>query len=92
MLIIFTTGLQDRLDLGNRNNRHVLREKEEAGEKQSERTKVKPYFPDRRTVIGTPGRREVIPVRRSYDDHKTLVPHPDVNDDTHKESKRDVSS
>src|ERR671913_2004535 len=68
MLIIFTTGLQNRLDLGNRNNRHVFRKKEEAGKKQSECTKVKPYLPDRRTVIGTPGRREIIPVGSRYYD------------------------
>src|SRR5688572_13012132 len=85
-LIILPALFQDMLDLCNRNYREIFREQEITGKEQSEGTQVKTHFPDGRCVIGTPGRRQVIAVQRSNDDHKTLEPHTHVHDNGHEES------
>jgi hypothetical protein len=52
--VIFSTGFEDRLDLGYRNYREVFCKEEEAGKEQSECTEVETDLPDGRTVISTP--------------------------------------
>jgi hypothetical protein len=92
VFIAFSILLQDMLDLRKGNNREEFREQEVAGEEQTECTHVEADLPDRRSIISTPGRRQVITVYRGYDDHKTLEPHTDIHEDGHEEGHEQVSS
>ena len=86
-LLIHIAGfLQDMFDLGDGDHREEFREQEKAGEEQPEGPYIKAHLPDRRPVISTPAAGDIIPVNGSHDDHETLEPHTDVDDDGHEES------
>ena len=80
------------LDLRKGDHREEFREQEVAGKEQTECTHVETDLPDGRSIIGTPGRGQVVTVYRSYDDHKTFEPHTDIHEDGHEESHEQVSS
>src|SRR5215204_874171 len=90
LFIGFTTLLQDMLDLGQCYYRKELREKEVAGEEKTKGAHVKSNLPDGRCIVYAPGRRNIIPVQRRNDNHKTLEPHADVHNNRHEESDVDV--
>src|SRR5687767_2618025 len=92
LFIAFTILLQDVLDLRYGNYREELREQEVAGKEQAKRSQIKANLPNSRCIIGTPGRRQVITVQGSNDDHETLEPHTNVYNDRHKEGYQQVAA
>jgi hypothetical protein len=89
---ILTILFQDMLDLRHGNNREELGEQEITGKEQAERTEVKTHFPDGWCIIRAPARRQVIALQRCNDDHKPLEPHPNVDEDGHKERYQQIAA
>src|SRR5688572_18368745 len=85
LFMFFTTSFQYMLDLRKRDHREELGEKEITGKEQAKCSHIESYLPDGGCVISSPCARKVIPVHRSNDDHEALEPHPDIDQDRHKE-------
>ena len=62
-LVIISGSLQDMLDLSDSNYWEEFREQEVACKEQPKRSQVKPDFPDRWCVIGSPTAGQVITVK-----------------------------
>src|SRR5574343_93146 len=92
ILVSFTGCFQYIFDLCNCNYREVFCKQEEAGKEQSECTGIETNFPDGWAVVYRPAGWQVVAVERSNNDYKTLEPHTNVNDHTHKECNKNVSS
>src|ERR1044071_560368 len=84
LLVSITAFLKQMLYFCRRNNREKFCKQKVTCKEQTDRSKIKTYFPNRGPVISTPRRWQVFPVNGGDYDHKTLEPHAYVNKNAHK--------
>src|SRR5579875_1925955 len=92
LLIVFTTPFQNMFDFRHCNYREEFREQEITGEEQSECSEIKSNFPNGWSVIYSPGRRKIITVNRSNNNHETFEPHTNIYNDRHEEGYVQIPS
>ena len=75
--------------LGNRNHRQQLGKQQEAEEEQADRSRQRGVVPKRR-VIHAPACWHEIAVQADDDDHESLGPHPDLDNERDQKHEPDI--